>query len=264
MASLQQRALGKWHRTWATHLAQRRVPMRNTAPIVSFTFDDAPASAFDWGCRLLEAQNTRGTFYVSLGLTDQDSDVGHIASSPTLRAAALAGHELGCHTFDHLDAWETKPTSYMASIDRNLAALQQLIPGASFTTFAYPKNGATWAVKKRLSSRFACSRGGGQRHNVGSVDANLLSACFLDQRTGISSAGLQTLIQRNATDRGWLILAAHDISPQDAPFSCAPALLRQAIRWAVDAGCEVLPVSQAWARVHAGSGTGASPRLQDT
>lgn len=254
MATLQQRVVGKWHRTLAMQGAQRRVPLRNTRPMVSFTFDDAPASALDWGCRLLEDQQARGTFYVSLGLAGQDSDVGRIADATSLRAAQQSGHELGCHTFDHIDAWDTPPAAYMASIDHNQAALQRLIPGAIFTTFAYPKNGATWAAKRRVATRFACSRGGGQTHNVGSVDANLLSACFLDQRTGINSTSVQTLIQRNAADRGWLIFAAHDISPMDTPFSCSPTLLGQAIRWAMDAGCDVLPVSQAWARAEAVGG----------
>jgi peptidoglycan/xylan/chitin deacetylase (PgdA/CDA1 family) len=253
MATLQQRVMGKWHRTLATLGAQRRVTLQNAKPMVSFTFDDAPASAFEWGRRLLEDHGARGTYYVSLGLSGQDSDVGRIADVASLQAAKLSGHELGCHTFDHLDAWDATPLAYLASIDDNQAALQRLIPGAAFTTFAYPKNGPTWATKRRVATRFACSRGGGQTHNAGSVDANLLSACFLDQRTGINSIALQTLIQRNAADGGWLIFAAHDISTLDAPYSCTPALLGQAIRWAVDAGCEVLPVTQAWALAQAPS-----------
>lgn len=247
MASLKQRVVGKVHRTLVQHTAQRRVPMQNALPLVSFTFDDAPASAFDWGCRLLEAQHARGTFFLSLGLLGQESDFGRIADAATIRAAKVSGHELGCHTFDHIDAWYTRPDDYIASIDRNQAALSLLIPGATFTAFAYPKNGATYAVKKRVNQRFACSRGGGQTNNSASVDANLLRACFLDQRAGIDASAVQALIQRNATERGWLIFAAHDISHEDTPFSCTPTLLRHAIRLAVDAGCRVLPVSQAWA-----------------
>ena len=52
----------------AMHLHADPFRMRNTSPMVCFTFDDLPKSAVTTGADLLEAHGARGTFYVSGGL----------------------------------------------------------------------------------------------------------------------------------------------------------------------------------------------------
>src|SRR5215471_5730762 len=44
------------------------------APMVSFTFDDAPDSAAGEGASLLETHGGRGTFYLAGSLIDQPAD----------------------------------------------------------------------------------------------------------------------------------------------------------------------------------------------
>jgi hypothetical protein len=84
------------------------------------------------------------------------------------------GSELGCHTFDHLDAWHTSSTAFIASVVRNDEALHRILPGARFTTFACPKSGAKLSLKSTLGNSFMCCRGGGQATNEDSADLNLL------------------------------------------------------------------------------------------
>ena len=74
------RGSAKVRRTLADRLHRRPVKLELPAPIVSFTFDDAPKSAFDTGGKILREHGARGTFYVSLGLLDSETEVGRIGS----------------------------------------------------------------------------------------------------------------------------------------------------------------------------------------
>lgn len=225
------------HRQWLT--------LAPAQPLVSFSFDDAPRSAFGTGARVLERHGLRGTYYVSLGLLGQTGPSGLLAGPDELRAAAAAGHELGCHTHDHLDAWHVRPAEFLASVEANARALQRLVPGAHFETFAYPKSGAVAAVKPALAQRFLACRHGGQRGNAGRVDRNLLAACFLDRQQHADLSFLRHLLEENARARGWLIFATHDVSTDPSPWGCTPAFLEAVVRHALRTGARVLPVREA-------------------
>src|SRR5262245_55669942 len=51
----------------ARHHCSKPFRMRNDRPLVSFTFDDVPDSAYTNGARILEDFGARGTFYVAAG-----------------------------------------------------------------------------------------------------------------------------------------------------------------------------------------------------
>jgi len=130
------RAKGKGRRLLAENWGRRMVSIRTPIPIVSFTFDDAPKTAFDVGREILKENGARATYFVSLGLLGTETEVGEIASAPDLVRAVEDGNELGCHTFDHVDAWHTSSNAFMASVVRNKEALHRILPGARFTSFA--------------------------------------------------------------------------------------------------------------------------------
>src|SRR5690348_9447279 len=92
-------------RALADHLGCRAVRIDQPRAIVSFTFDDAPASAFRVGSEIVLSHGARATFFVSLGLLGTDTEIGRIACTSDLERAIAQGHELGCHTYDHLDGW---------------------------------------------------------------------------------------------------------------------------------------------------------------
>ncbi len=236
------RVASKYRRTLAAGLACRRVPLTLARPVVSFTFDDAPRSAFSVGGQILRDHGAFGTFYVSLGLLSQTTEIGLMGGLEDLATAVHDGHEVGCHTFGHVDAWELPTKAYLDSVDENGRRLAELFPGRKFRTFAYPKNGATWAVKSPLASRFDACRGGGQVPNFGSVDLNLLCACFLDRRAGLDEDAVRSLVEHTCNACGWLILAAHDVSEREHPYSCSPRLLQAAARCAQVSGAALLPV----------------------
>src|SRR6516225_5566716 len=99
--SLTTRATGKVRRLLANQFGRRTLSIKTPVPIVSFTFDDAPVTAFRQGRRILRQFGARATYYVSLRLLDAETEVGKIAYVGDLARAVDAGGELGCHTFDH-------------------------------------------------------------------------------------------------------------------------------------------------------------------
>lgn len=243
------RATGKARRVLANNLCRRLVPIKGAAPIISFTFDDAPKSALSTGQEILKAYGARATYFVSLGILSGDTEVGKIACPDDLARAVEDGGELGCHTFDHLDAWHTPCEIFITSIHQNRKALRRILPGARFTSFAYPKSGATLSTKRALQETFACCRGGGQATNVGSADLNLLKACFLDRRTGAGPEFIQTLVDYNTERRGWLIFVTHDVSANPSPYGCTPEFLDDVVRYSSQSGAMLLPVGEACAKL---------------
>jgi len=226
--------------------------------MISFTFDDAPKSAFDVGRAILKDYGAHATYFVSLGLLGAETEVGRIGSAGDLARAVEAGSELGCHTFDHLDAWHTPLNAFMESVARNREALHRVLPGATFTTFAYPKSGAKLSIKPALGKIFACCRGGGQTANVHSVDLNLINACFLDRRTGVSPEFIRALVDYTARECGWLIFATHDVALDPSPFGCTPKFLKEIVEYASRSDAMLLPVGAACAKLVSSNSTQAS------
>src|SRR6516162_8911089 len=102
-SGLTARVRNKWHRLQVSRCARREFRLRPSVPYISFTFDDFPQSALTTGGRILERHDVRGTYFVSLKMVGTESPSGLIARGQDMAALLAAGHQLGCHTFDHLD-----------------------------------------------------------------------------------------------------------------------------------------------------------------
>lgn len=241
--------LARVHRRLATQatrvLFRRRLTVRSEAPLISFTFDDFPRSAFTEAGSILRQHGALGTYYVSLGLVGKPSPVGPICEVEDLKELARQGHELGCHTFGHCHSWNTSPDEYERAILENRKALTEVLPGASFQTFAYPHSAPRLAVKKVAGRHFRCCRGGGRGAiNEGTVDLNLLSTNFLE-RSRDNPRAVKDLIDQNTRAWGWLVFATHDVCADPSPFGCTPEFFRQVVQWSVDSGARILPVVKA-------------------
>jgi peptidoglycan/xylan/chitin deacetylase (PgdA/CDA1 family) len=245
MSNLLSRFRGKYHRFLAYRFCRRMAVIKSSVPIISFTFDDAPRTAFSTGGAILKSHDARATFFVSLGLLGSKTEVGTIASSDDLRHALADGHELGCHTFDHLDAWKTPTERFVESVEENKRAIDRILPGTTFGTFAYPISEPKPSIKSLLEKHFICCRGGGQTFNVGMVDLNLLKAVFLDKRTKVDIDMLKRLIDDNSASRGWLIFATHDVSDNPSAYGCIPKFFGEVVEYAAGSGALLLPVGQA-------------------
>jgi hypothetical protein len=242
--------IAKKYRLTLSHMLNRRIISVNlSVPIISFSFDDAPRSAFNVGGKILRAHGARATYYVSLGLLGEASASGPIASQDDLRAALAEGHELGCHTYDHRDAWLTPAREFERSILRNREALAMIQPGVTFTTHAYPISNPRPSTKARVEKFFDCCRGGGQTFNRGPIDLSLVKAYFLDRRINMSLEGIKKLIECNAACRGWLIFATHDVDVNPSHYGCSPYYFSSVVDTAANSGAALLSVGEAYKRI---------------
>jgi len=237
------RVQGWYIRKTVRFFFRRPLQIKTQVPFVSFTFDDFPRSALLTGGAILKHYGLAGTFYASFGLMGKQAPTGSIFLPEDLKELQEQGHELGCHTFAHCDAWKTNPSVFEDSIIENARALNKLIPGASFKTFSYPIAVPRAPTKRRASRHFACCRGGGQTFNVGNTDLNYLFAYFLEKSRDNFQA-VQDLIERNRQARGWLVLATHDVCDSPSPFGCTPDFFEAIVKCAVNSGARILPVAQ--------------------
>src|SRR5215213_4264199 len=157
----------------AMHLRVDLFRLRNSTPMVSFTFDDLPRSAVTTGAEMLEAHGARGTFYVSGSLVGAADDVVSLHRR---------GHEIGCHTFSHQRACDLDEAAMKQEIMRNRAYLRALDPSIRIDSFAYPFGYGSYARKYQLRKEFQTCRSIVQGVNAGSVDLQFLRAMPLIDR----------------------------------------------------------------------------------
>lgn len=214
--------IGRARRGLASVLRRRPLRVTDDTPRLTICFDDAPESAFETGLRVVEAHGARASVYVACGLLGRDSPSGRIGSPDHVRAAAAAGHEIGCHTFGHVRCEGEAAARLRSDIARNAAALADLGVQPP-RTFAYPFGEVSLGAKRDLEPRFLAMRAvraGLVRHGS---DRNQLPALGLEGDEGEAQA--MSWIERAFRDRAWLILFTHDVRPSPSAWGCEPAVL---------------------------------------
>lgn len=236
-----QRAIGRRAAAW---FMKREVALNNRRPIISFTFDDFPTSAYTGTAALFAQAGVRATFYTSIGLLGRTAPTGEIASRELFREVLSGPHEVGCHTHDHLGAFETPFARYRDSVEENRRALREFDPTANFATHSYPISFPRLRTKRFVARRFLAARAGGQTHNCGKADLAYLRSFFLE-RARDTPAVIEEQIKRSVQENAWLIFSTHDVSDRPTPFGCTPALFAAVLQWAIDSGAQILPVRDA-------------------
>lgn len=248
MTNLWERVEGKYSRVGARWFHRKAIRMpAGGRPVISFTFDDFPHSALRVGGEILKEFGARGTYYAALGLMGKVDSAGEMFEAEDILRVLRDGHELGCHTYDHLDSWTTKPSVFEKSIQVNRERLAVLVPNHDFRSFSYPISPPRIATKGRTSAYFDCCRGGGQTANQQVVDSNYLSAFFLEKKRD-SPDVVHSLIEENSRKGGWLIFATHDVVDSPSPYGVKPPFFRDVVRASAESGAEILPVIKAWER----------------
>lgn len=237
------RILNRSRRFRSRHFACRQAQLRNKGAVVSFTFDDFPRNAAEAGAALLAEHQFAATYYVACGLLDTTAPTGRICAAGQVANLHRLGHEIGCHTFHHLDAWETPAGRFESSLADNARAIQAIIPGHQFSSLSYPINCPHPEIKRRAGARFTACRAGGQRTNHSRVDLNALASFFLEKVRG-DLAPVRALVEHNRREGGWLIFSTHDIAPLPTRYGCTPEFFRAVLRLVAESGAEVLPVAE--------------------
>jgi peptidoglycan/xylan/chitin deacetylase (PgdA/CDA1 family) len=216
--------------------------MQNRAPLISFTFDDFPASALHTAGVILQEYGIAGTYYTSFGLMNTLAPTGQIFSEEDIPLLLAAGHEMGCHTYHHRHSYDTKPELFEDSVSDNRKALHAIAPGQEFHSLSYPISVPRPATKRRCGRLFSACRLGGQIANEGQVDLNALSAFFLEQSRDYFDA-VELIIAHTIESNGWLIFATHDVARNPTHYGVDPGFFRKVVQAAAASGAKLISVS---------------------
>jgi peptidoglycan/xylan/chitin deacetylase (PgdA/CDA1 family) len=232
---------GKLRRRLVRLVARRPARRGPKRPMVSFSFDDAPATAVVEGRAALEARGLRGSYFVAADLAGRTGPMGVNATAGALMQAAAAGHELACHTFSHLDCGEADRRTIAADVERNARVLSAWGAPAA-TTFAYPYGDVSLAAKTTLGGRYDILRALHHGLVEAGTDLNQAPAVGIEGPDGEAVA--RGWIDRAVARRAWLILYTHDVVERPSPFGCTPGVLKRLIEHALAGEAEIVTVAE--------------------
>ena len=227
-------------------LASRRPARAPRRPMLSLAFDDVPASAAVTGAEILERRGLKGSYYVAAALAGTDAPTGRMACADAVRRLAQAGHEIGCHTYSHLDCGQATAHDAVEDVARNGETLAMWgLPRP--TTFAYPYGDVAPATKRALAGRFNLMRALHRGLITAGADLNQAPSVGVEGPEGETLAlrWLDRLAERPA----WLILTTHDVAEQPSEWGCTPATLERLLDAALADGIEVVTVAEGAALV---------------
>lgn len=228
------------------HLA-RPARVSLAKPVISFTFDDFPKSSVARGANILEAVGGRGTWYASSAFAGQSTQYGDMFEAAEVARLTAAGHEIGCHTFAHVDCARSPVDDVFADMVRNAEALADMGLQERLVSFAYPYGETSIALKKALPSRFTSARGGAPGVAHGRIDMAQLPANALYGEDAHKRA--LKLLELARRRNGWLIFYTHDVSSRPTAWGSSTGLLERIATAAYAAGVEMAPVRDVAARI---------------
>lgn len=235
------KTIGKAQRMIAAHVYKTPLLIPDGFRAVSFCFDDFPASADLYGAKMLEDAGARGTFYACFSMLGNDSPSGAIASVADVRNLHARGHEVGCHTYDHLNCSFTPARRVAASCRENTLAAET--HGIKLAHFAYPQGGMSAGSKKIMRNLYKTARSTGRGVNRGMADAHGLKANPIYE--GLSRQTIHDLIDDTGKNGGWLILYTHDVSDAPSQYGISKAAFKDIIARCTSQGLPVRTVGQA-------------------
>jgi peptidoglycan/xylan/chitin deacetylase (PgdA/CDA1 family) len=236
-------------------LAARRPARAPGRPMLSFSFDDVPVSATETGAAILERRGLKGTFYIAAALAGTDAATGRMAEAGAVKRLADAGHEIGCHTWSHLDCGQATACDAVEDVARNAEVLAEWGAGRP-TTFAYPFGDVAPGPKRALAGRFDLLRALHPGMIAAGSDLNQAPAVPVEGPGGEALA--MRWLERAVHGRAWIILCTHDVADTPSAWGCTPATLERLADAALAAGFEVVTVAEGARRLGGAQGNQAA------
>ncbi|MEM9054195.1 MAG: polysaccharide deacetylase family protein [Pseudomonadota bacterium] len=218
--------------------------------IVSFTFDDFPKSAAQYGMDILGQYDVSGTYYTCTGMQGHTNVMGEMYDEEDLESLIKAGHEIGSHTHSHLDCARVPYATVREEIETNQNALAESQARVLARHFAWPYGETTVRNKTGLDDLIVTARGILPGINGKGSDLMQLTSFELtpDQWTTDRAA---KAIETSARRGGWTIVFTHDVREACSPFGTTPKALRELVRLARDADVDILPMAGAYTQIEA-------------
>ena len=132
-------------------LAERRLEARcRERRALVLSYDDGPGPVLTPAVlEILAGRRAHATFF-ALGRRAQHAP-------DVLDRVVAAGHEVGCHSFDHRHAWKVSPRAGVADLDEGFRSLGRWVHPDGLFRPPYGKlTLATWAALRRRGGRLAC------------------------------------------------------------------------------------------------------------
>ncbi|ESQ74409.1 polysaccharide deacetylase family protein [Asticcacaulis sp. AC402] len=226
---------GKLRRRLARLSHTRPIGMpRISRPMLTMSFDDAPASSARNGAVILKSHGVTGTWFISAGLLGQDSHMGPMTTGDDIRALYAAGFEIGCHTYGHLDCGRAMREDIDAAIEENQIVLRNLgIPVPR--TFAYPYGDVSPQAKAVVDKRYLASRALHHGLILPGTDLNQAPAVGIEGDEG-ERVAMAWLEKAARTPQSWLVLYTHDVRKAPSPYGCTPEVLNRIVAKGVELG----------------------------
>lgn len=216
--------------------------------ILTISFDDFPRSAVTEAGPILDQHDVKATYFASGGLCETTYLGQEQFTRRDLEDIADKGHDIGSHTFDHMNALEHSNAAFVSSIKKNSDFLQDVIPGKSIESFAYPFGTVTFSSKLTVSSEFKIGRGLGQRPNYRWIDLSQVKAVGFEKRQR-QKYNFQSLIKDTSIKKGWLIVYTHDVRSNPSNWGCTPEELDNLISYAKGYNLNILTFREAAAKM---------------
>jgi len=223
-------------------LARRDIKFKLNQPIISISFDDFPQSVMDNALPLLDEHQWKATFYVAAGLEGITNHLGRHFDAKDIKKLVAEGHEIGCHSYSHINILEVSDDDLKKEIDLNAAALEALgVP--PLTSFAYPYGETAKMQKQRLETQFSNMRGIMPGMNYNKADLNQIKSMQVYNGADIDRA-IKTIKSLDEKP-GWLTLFTHDVRSQPSEYGCTTDDFMRVCEAITQSGAEVLPISRA-------------------
>jgi len=229
--------------------ARRPMSILTDRPVISFSFDDCPQSVILNALPPMEKRGWRSTIYAAMGLCETTNHLGLHMSEAEIKAVYQSGHEIGNHTFSHLDANAVSTEAFLKDIGQTTEKFTALgLPKAR--SFAYPYGEVTTAIKKTLSSQYELLRGIDDIGTRTQIDLNQAASQRL--YSGESFKKCLNLISSLEQTPRWVTFFTHDVRENPSQFGCTPAEFEQVLDAAQAVNAQVLPIAEALSLVQGG------------
>jgi len=231
-----------------TRLTDRKPLPAFQGRYVSFSFDDFPKSSAIAGAKALEDQNLRATYYACAGQMGTSNHFGQLFERKDLLRLSHAGHEIGCHTKNHIDCAASSLSAVQRDVIENQEQLSRMGIAAS-NAFAFPFGDVSFTAKNALAGRYATLRGVQPGINCSGSDSNQLHAVPLEG--GESDMGYaSSFLDKLRYKPGWLIFFTHDVRENYSNWGCSPLALQKVIKSAKNANFTIGTVSEVYRKIN--------------